>query len=948
MRGDLLSHSWSSIPLYPKKLLGLAKNIDPMNHVLSVDIRLAKIIDPMNHVLSEDILMCTIPGISLISDPLPYMSKATVKILSLFIKHLSPSIGDTSRQYALCVGLQCLKDHLDHLSPQHSPVVFYNSRNLIMTLDQLLNLVLDQHVYSWYREISVHDQLADEIRYIIRYATAAVATRLTKLDLTSLIMKEVIPIILSHLDAYVEGSRRHRGNTPLEATVVHYISAGNGLHRAVKSREEEATYLRAVISSLTKYLLPAKYQDSNLAKSFLEELLGRVLIIRALDLLADPDSVNLLFILLLDRESPDVPPVRPEPEVHILKNFASVNTHPRKSVLRSNLSSVLKEQSLLYLFHSFLKDEGSINILQFCLAVEDFNRHILDPELTHEQLEQLHHEALELYHTYMVATALDRIDFPTHIVSHIREIVHGEVEDIVKLRTTRPLFQAYEHAYNLLEREYLPLFMHSHDYFANLCGSRTSQTYQKNATREGECCPRGSGSSIGKVGRKVGSGLKSFGTKMTLQPQVVQGDQEDLNFFDIDEADDISLAMSEESGSILPSVGGLESLTSSFRDLTAWRVSIPRVEQKLDPSAKPIYVFVVDVTRIDVTGERPEELQWEVERQYHEFYILETKLTEFHGEFIDNQLPPRKSLFSSKDIGFMQSRRQIFEEFLQKLLLKPNLKGSQLLFLFLKTKDEFATSFLPDVSLGRLIRDVPRKLIKERGQHLDAFINVFVSSTSLASKSKSRLEMEEVREAQEQSDSIIIPENCSLTSTMFGDNVASLPNPQQDPPPPPPATMNVSGVMDTIIYLGIRVYGLSMNAVQWLVCIRSLAGNTINAAIDWFLQRKLKQALSPPRIIKLIHIIRDALFFESPSERTESDRRTRECQLRKEVISVLPSWLQKTLTTQDLYNEGANTIVSLFQHPILNKQLSYILLDVVLEKVFPELTLDQELSPFLK
>lgn len=38
-------------------------------------------------------------------------------------------------------------------------------------------------------------------------------------------------------------------------------------------------------------------------------------------------------------------------------------------VLRSNLSLVLKDQSLLYLFHTFLKEEGAINVLQFCLAV---------------------------------------------------------------------------------------------------------------------------------------------------------------------------------------------------------------------------------------------------------------------------------------------------------------------------------------------------------------------------------------------------------------------------------------------------------------------------------------------------------------------------------------------------------------------------------------------------
>lgn len=80
---------------------------------------------------------------------------------------------------------------------------------------------------------------------------------------------------------------------------------------------------------------------------------------------------------------------------------------------------------------------------------------------------------------------------------------------------------------------------------------------------------------------------------------------------------------------------------------------------------------------------------------------------------------------------------QIFEEFLQKLLQKPALKGSQLLFLFLKTKDEFTNTYLPDVSLGRLIRDVPRKLMKERGQHLDAFINLFLAST-LMQKGKSR------------------------------------------------------------------------------------------------------------------------------------------------------------------------------------------------------------------
>ena len=37
---------------------------------------------------------------------------------------------------------------------------------------------------------------------------------------------------------------------------------------------------------------------------------------------------------------------------------------------------------------------------------------------------------------------------------------------------------------------------------------------------------------------------------------------------------------------------------------------------------------------------------------------------------------------------------------LQKLLTKPYLKGSELLYNFLTTEDEFTTSFLPDIKIG--------------------------------------------------------------------------------------------------------------------------------------------------------------------------------------------------------------------------------------------------------
>lgn len=40
-------------------------------------------------------------------------------------------------------------------------------------------------------------------------------------------------------------------------------------------------------------------------------------------------------------------------------------------------------------------------------------------------------------------------------------VIAGPPENVVKLRTTTPLFRAYDHAYRLLETTYCPMFLQS-------------------------------------------------------------------------------------------------------------------------------------------------------------------------------------------------------------------------------------------------------------------------------------------------------------------------------------------------------------------------------------------------------------------------------------------------------------------------------------------------------
>ena len=135
-------------------------------------------------------------------------------------------------------------------------------------------------------------------------------------------------------------------------------------------------------------------------------------------------------------------------------------------------------------------------------------------------------------------------------------------------------------------------------------------------------------------------------------------------------------------------------------------------------------------------SDNAEDLHWTVQRRYSEFYALESKLTEFHGEFDDVKLPPKGKIFFGKGLDVMQSKKKPFEEYLVGLLQKPALKGSDLLFTFLTSPEEFTVA-ASNLGLGKMIKNVPIKLTKEKGQSLQPFIDSFVAST-LSQSSKPR------------------------------------------------------------------------------------------------------------------------------------------------------------------------------------------------------------------
>ncbi|VDP71999.1 unnamed protein product [Echinostoma caproni] len=143
------------------------------------------------------------------------------------------------------------------------------------------------------------------------------------------------------------------------------------------------------------------------------------------------------------------------------------------------------------------------------------------------------------------------------------------------------------------------------------------------------------------------------------------------------------------------------------------------------PQLSPQYMFTVRTERL-VNGVRQPIAR--VDRKYSEFYVLEQKLVEFHGNAIGRQLPRRQ--FVPRTFEFMDARREDFETYLQFLLAQPFLRNSELLFNFLTSKTLFTSNLMSELNLGRLVKSVPLKLTKEKGQFLDDFLVSFYVSCS--------------------------------------------------------------------------------------------------------------------------------------------------------------------------------------------------------------------------
>uniref|UniRef100_A0A3Q2PDM5 Sorting nexin 14 n=1 Tax=Fundulus heteroclitus TaxID=8078 RepID=A0A3Q2PDM5_FUNHE len=441
----------------------------------------------------------------------------------------------------------------------------------------------------------------------------------------------------------------------------------------------------------------------------------------------------------------------------------------------------------------------------------------------------------------------------------------------------------------------------------------------------GSCWKRGESFGISRIGSRIKGVFRSTTMEGGLLPPGAAADLDD------DAVEEATIVMEDDS----PAAPALAPLNQ--RNLSAWTVSMPFIDLCEDEAKREkIPVFCIDVERKDRRKDGHEAESWTVYRRYLEFYVLESKLTEFHGK------RPAPSLTHSfrlngpepADGGWScRSESSASVLCLQRLLLHPELSNSQLLADFLSPfslESQFLDKMLPDVNLGKIFKSVPGKLMKEKGQNLEPFIQSFFNSCESPKPKPSRPELTVFSPTAEN--------NKKLSNKLYRNN-ANLPDgpERRDVSNYFLEMMAVDGMYDYMMYVGRVVFHIPDWLHHILAAGRILFKSTFEAYMDQYLQSKLEAVLQEHRLVSLITQLRDAVFCENNQERTLEEKHLRAQQTFEEMMRYLPDQNISCLffigQRSSEMNRGSPDSSSDASPP----QMTYVLLDIAILELFPEL-----------
>eukprot|EP00118_Oscarella_pearsei_P015353 m.138114 g.138114 ORF g.138114 m.138114 type:complete len:247 (+) comp38237_c0_seq41:2412-3152(+) len=233
-----------------------------------------------------------------------------------------------------------------------------------------------------------------------------------------------------------------------------------------------------------------------------------------------------------------------------------------------------------------------------------------------------------------------------------------------------------------------------------------------------------------------------------------------------------------------------------------------------------------------------------------------------------------------------------------------------------------------------MLKSVKLKLKKEKGQHLEAFLQTFLASVETPRLSHSEATVADMKKdfdlCQKESTLFDVEEqDLGLDGQRFWEDTTGGDNDNT-------ATFHLSGVGDVLQYLIRSVYEVPKWLHHTVCCARVLGQNSLEAYLDSYLCRKMEIVFREDYVVDIIHLLRDLLFFDEDPPRTAKQQEERAEAALNDLLEFPPG-VFASLLGREKFLERTKWVFEALQHPELNKQMFFVLLDTVLSELFPEL-----------
>lgn len=259
---------------------------------------------------------------------------------------------------------------------------------------------------SWFSTLSNDEDFINYLKVNLRQATAQIVIKVKNLNVPILITDKLLPLFFDHYENIAKLLLVDQ--VPINKLAGTFVQSSFSIHPAVFNRQTEINYLRSIAKCLIPKLFSTENFNSTIFCNLIQELIACWVLLPLMDVLSDPNLINLLVIVATD-PSKDLNAERRRMKIPLynervmfLENFVRRSDPPTDDGRMEN--DILRDQGKLYSFMQFLKHEGAVELLRFYLDVDHLNRELQEPDLEPQKLDKLYQQSEQLLLAYQKLT----------------------------------------------------------------------------------------------------------------------------------------------------------------------------------------------------------------------------------------------------------------------------------------------------------------------------------------------------------------------------------------------------------------------------------------------------------------------------------------------------------------------------------------------------------------